>query len=197
MKKRLAISVLIILSLVSACWAVDRVYSETRTPQDKWQVIDTTSSAGTEPTDLAVTERTYTTVLTAIAAAASGDDEIAVFPIQGGWNAIRLRCIGITDNGTITYQIYLGTLANRGTDCELVKAGQLAFVIGTQVSVTSTYEMADAVTVTSYCWPKSWGVASPGAELVAEATIDLIGADVLIAVPTVASCDAKLLGKGF
>lgn len=199
--KEITAFLLVLLIFVGVAWGIDKVYNESRTPQIKWQVIDSTTSADNEVTDLAVDERTYTTVVAAIAAASStsdGDGEISIYPIPDGWNAIRLRCIGVADNGTVTYQIYLGTLALRGTDCELVNAGQLAFVIGTQVSTTSTYELADAVTVTPYCWPKSWGYATnPDTELVAEASIDLLGADILIAVPTTASCDAKLLGKGF
>lgn len=285
--KEISIVIVILLVLaVGVCHGTDKVYSEMRTPQNKWQIIDATTSADNEVSDLAVTERTYTTIVAAIAAAASpsdGDGEISIFPIPDGWNGIRLRAIGITADGTATYQIYLGTLALRGTDCEMVNAGQLAWVVGTQTSIydqitftsggtyvpkpgdivtgnssgktavvvsttrlggtwvggnasgTITYrsasgtftssetvkiidsqgvtradvlthaasdlvdfELADAVTVTAYCWTKSWGYASnPDTELVAEASLDLMGADVLIAVCTTASADCKLLGKGF
>lgn len=192
-----AAAILAILILVGAAWSIDLVYNESRTAQVSWKVVETVTSAGTEPTDLAVTERTYTTILAAIAAAADGDDEIEIFSVPDGWNIMRFRCIGITENGTVTHQIYLGTLASRGTNCEMVKAGQLAWVIGTQASTTSTYEMADAVTVTPYCWPKPWVSSNPGSNLVAEAAIDLMGADIVIVVTTAASCNAKLLGKGY
>jgi len=119
--------------------------------QVAWQVLDTTSSSGTEPTDPAVDERTYDTLTTAITTASSGDDEISYAHIPPTWNGLRFRCIGITNNGTTTYQIYLGTLAG-GTDCILVNAGQLAFTVGQQVSDTSTYELADAVTITAKDW---------------------------------------------
>jgi len=199
MKKRVIVALVLIGLLAGVAWAIDLVHSETRTPQAKWQVVDTTTSADAEATDLAVTERTYATVVAAIAAATAGvgDGEISIYRIPDGFNAARFRCIGITGDGTATYQIYFGTLAVRGTDCELAKAGQLAFVIGTQASITSGYELADAVTVTSYCWPVSWGSASPSGNLVAEASIDLLGADILIAVPTTASANCKLLIKGF
>jgi len=164
--------------------------------QVAWNTIDATTSAGTEPTDLAVTERTYVTVVAAIAADASGDGEISYARIPPTWNALRFRAIGITENGTATYQIYLGTLA-AGTDCELAKAGQLAFVIGTQASITSGYELADAVTVTAADWAKSWGSASPGSDQCAEAAIDIMGADLVMVVPTTASADCKLIVKGY
>lgn len=164
--------------------------------QIAWNTIDATTSTGTEPTDLAVTERTYVTVVAAIAAASSGDEEISYAHIPPTWNALRFRCIGITENGTATYQIYLGTRAG-GTDCELSKAGQLAFTIGTQASVTSTYELADAVTVTAADWAKSWGSASPGSDQCAEAAIDIMGADLLVVVPTTVTADCKLLVKGY
>ena len=174
------------------------------TARPVWTVLDTTSSDSDEPTDLAVTERTYQTVKAAIGTGASGDAEISIFDVPRSWNAIRLRAIGITDAGTYTVEIYLGTLGdgNRdvdstAADCELAYAGQLAWVVGTQVSTTSTYEMADAVTITSSDWAKDWNSASPSGNRVAEATIDLMGADVVVIVPTVASADSKLLGRGF
>lgn len=167
------------------------------TSQIGWNVLDETTAAGTEPTDLAVTERTYLTVLAAIAADASGDGEISYASIPPTWNGLRFRAIGADDDGTATYQLYMGTLAG-GTDCELAKLGQLAWVIGTQTSAaSSTMEMADAVTVTAADWTKSWGSASPGSNQVAEAAIDIMGADLLVMVPTVASSDCTLLVKGY
>lgn len=162
--------------------------------QVPWQTFDETVSGATA-TDLGVTERTYITVLAAIALAAGNDDEISYSRIPPTWNAVKFRCIGATEGGVITYQIYLGTLGG-GTDCELVKAGQLAFVIGQQASITSGFELADAVTVTQYCWTKTWGSTSPGSELVATAELDVQGADIMFAVPTAANCNAKLLVKG-
>lgn len=210
--KEISIIILILLAFVTVVWGIDGIYhyntysemvepGQLHTAKNTWVVIDATTSSGDEPNDLAVDERTYATVS---AAAEGGDDEISIYGdsaaeriVMSSWNAVRFRCIGITDNGTATYQIYLGTLGIGGTDCELVKAGQLAFVVGTQVSTTSTYELADAVTVTAYCWSKSWGYSNPGSELVAEAKIDLMGADIIVAVPTTASADCKLIAKGY
>ncbi len=213
MKKKIAICVVLLLAITVYASTII-VPSDTEgtrvdpgqvhTKRNTWVTVDTTSSTGTEPTDLAVTERTYQTVKTAITAAVSGDDEISVYDIPRSWNAIRLRAIGITNDGTATYQIYLGTLGdgNRDidsttADCELAYAGQLAFVIGTQVSTTNTYELADTVTVTSSDWPFSWTTKSPTGNRVAETVIDLMGTDVLIAVPTTVSADCKLIAKGF
>jgi len=220
MRKKLFIIAALLL-IIGVCFAADlsRVQPVDRnkdvvdpgavhTVRATWAVIDTTSSTGTEPTDLAVTERTYQTVKTAIGTGASGDDEISIFDIPRGWNAIRLRAQGITDNGTYTVQIYAGTLGdgNRDTDsttadCELAYIGQFAWVVGTQGAVTATYEMADAVTVTESDWTVDMTatglVRTPGSERVAEVRFDLLGADLIVIVPTVASADSKLLARGF
>ena len=213
MKKKLLVAILL---LAGVCFAANTIV----VPVDKdgtrvdpgtvhtaitdWVVVDTTSSTGDEPTDLAVGERTYQTVKTAIATAASGDDEISILDIPRNWNGIRLRAQGITDNGTYTVQLYAGTLGDgyrdadsTTEDCELAYVGQFAWVIGTQGAVTATYEMADAVTVTASDWTATITTASPGSERVAEARFDLLGADVIVAVATVASADSKLLAKGY
>lgn len=104
------------------------------TMQSAWLVADEETSAGTEATALAVTERTKKIVDRLIVAASSGDDEISIFVIPPKWNTIRLRAIGITDGGTRTDQIYFGTLGGR-LDCELTHAAQLAWTIGTQTSI--------------------------------------------------------------
>ncbi len=213
-----------LLLIIGVCFAADlsRVTQVDRdgnkvdpgavhTERAVWVAIDDTSSAGDEPTDLAVTERTYQTVKTAQIADVSGDGEIAIFDIPRGWNAIRLRAQGITDNGTYTVQIYLGTLGdgNRdidfvsGTstfDCELAYYGEFAFVVGTQTAVTATFEMADTLVLTqtgsTYPSPAN-GVQSPASDRVAETRFDLLGADVIVIVPTVASADSKLLARGY
>ncbi len=191
MKKKI-IAIVVILLLVAVCYAADQVRSESHTVQNRWVVVDSTSTAGDEPNDLTVSERTY---LSYDDAAEGGDAEISIYKISTAMNTGRFRCIGYSEEN-VTHQIYLGTLGG-GTNCELVKAGQLAWAVGTQVSTTTDYEMADAVTVTSYCWTKSWSSSTPGSELVAEATIDLMGADILVIVPTVSDCNSRLLFKGF
>ncbi len=165
--------------------------------QIAWNVLDSTTAADNEVTDLGATERTYLTVLAAIAAASSssdGDGEITITRIPPTWNAIRFRNIAKT-GGSITQQIYLGTLGN-GTDCEFAKAGQLVWTTGAQASTVTDYLLADEVAVTAYCWNKSWGSQSPVSDLVAEATIDVLGADLVMVVTTVTNVDCKLLGKG-
>lgn len=109
-----------------------------------WTIVESENSGDTQATDLAATERTYQLVKAAIAAASSGDDNISVFDIPRGWNSIRFRAIGITDNGTFTNQIYLGTLGDGNkdrnsttADCELAYAGELAWTVGTQTSIYS------------------------------------------------------------
>jgi hypothetical protein len=222
MKKKLLI-LCILVFIVGICFAAntsimpidlagDRVDpGAVQTARPTWVAIDTTLSAGDEPTDLAVTERTYQTVKAAQIADVGGDGKIAIYDVPRGWNAIRLRAQGITDNGTYTVQIYAGTLgdgkrdadhtAASTFDCELAYIGQFAWVIGTQGAVTATYEMADAVTVTESDWTVDMTAAglvrSPGGERVAEVRFDLLGADLIVIVPTVVSADSKLLARGF
>lgn len=176
---------------------------QVHTPRNTWVVIDATDSGETVG-NLGVTERTYQTVLAAIATGTNNDDEISIYDIPRSWNAARFRCIGKTDGGVITYQVWLGTLGdgNRHTDsttadCELAYAGQLAFVIGQQASTTTDYELADTVTVTASDWPATWTSKTPTGNRVAEATIDLMGADVMVVLASAINCDAKLLGKGY
>jgi len=161
--------------------------------QKAWNVLASTLSADVEPNDLAVTERTYLTVK---ALAEGGDSKITIVRLPRYWNDIRFRCIGITDNSTVTFQLYQGTLG-KGTDCELVKVAQLAFTIGTQSSTVSTYEMADTLTVTTYCYTGGISSISPLNELTAECKWDLQGDDILVIVPTTVGCNAKLLAKGY
>ena len=173
------------------------------TDKGRWVIIDATTSTGTEPTDLAADERTYTTVVAAIAAASSGDEEISIYGdsyaeqrVMCSWNGVRFRAIGITNNGTATWQIYAGTKGS-GTNCELAKVGQLAFTIGQQASTTASYEMADTVTVTVSDWISTWSSKSPASDTVAEASVDLMGADLIVAVCTTATADCKLIAKGY
>lgn len=107
------------------------------TIQSGWVVVDETTSTGDEPSALAAGERTKLLVEAAIAAASSGDGEISTFVIPANWNAIRFRSVGITDDDTQTYQIYLGTTGSQtsNADCELAYVGQQVWTTGTQVSL--------------------------------------------------------------
>jgi len=107
--------------------------------QAGWVIIDETTSAGDEATTLdglhdGSAEMTKAKVEAAIAAASSGDDEISTFVIPSGWNGIRFRSVGITEEDTQTYQVYLGSTGG-GEDCELSYAGQLVWTSGSQSSV--------------------------------------------------------------
>lgn len=207
--------IIIILVFVSVAFGVTRIVplnkssdqvnpGQPHTARDAWEVFDSTVlSAGDEPNDLAVDERTYLTVL---AAAEGGDDKILVLLLHAnnrqGWNRLKFRCRGITDNGAATWQIYTGVLGRAPisgtTDCELAKVGQLAFTIGTQVSTLATYEMADTLVVTEgFSSPRAWLSASPTSEHVAEGELDVTGADVVIAVPTTIAANSQLLITGY
>ncbi len=174
------------------------------TGSSSWVVLDATLAASTEPTDLGTGERTYLTVVAAILADSSGDGKITIYGDDlserlemSHSNAVRLRGIGITDGDSFTYQVYMGTLEVPGPlDCELVNVGQLVFTVGLQASITSGYEMADTLAITAdSTWIADWGVDSPVSDLVAEAEIDMRGANILVLVPTAITSDCKLLGK--
>lgn len=141
--KKLTVLLLILASSVcnarTTTHVPDKVAAFSSTLQAGWVVVDETTSAGTEPTALdglhdGSGELTKAKVEAAIAAAASGDDEISMFVIPSGWNRIRFRSVGITEDDTQTYQIYLGT-AGGGADCELSYAGQLVWTSGSQSSI--------------------------------------------------------------
>ncbi|MBE3139365.1 MAG: hypothetical protein IMZ53_02155 [Thermoplasmata archaeon] len=217
MKKRIVWFLIFIVIPVGILYALDAIAPVNKegvrvdpgilnTIKDRWVVAGSTVSDGAEPTDLTVTERTYQTVDAAIIAAAGGDEKIIVYDIPRNWNALRMRCAAITDDGTITYSVYIGDLGDgnkhsNGTsaDCELTYIGSFAWVVGTQVSTISTYEMADTLTYTANASLISVSTISPGtaSERVAEAEFDVKGSDILVLVPTTVSCDAKLLVKGY
>lgn len=178
------------------------------TDHSRWVVIDSTTTAEGNVDDLGVTERTYQIVRTLIDTAANDDDSMSIFDIPRGWNGIRIRAIGITNDGDQDYAIYAGTLGdgNRdadrtSADCELAYIGLFSFVIGTQASTTSTYEMADELIVTESDWTVDLTtgnkVTSPSGNRVAEARFDLLGADILVLVPIVVDANCKLLARGF
>jgi len=116
-----------------------------QTARPEWVVIDETTAAGTEPNDLAVTERTYQFTKVQIDGAGSGIDkgEISIFDIPRDWNIIRFRILAEGgDTEDVVYNIYAGTLGdgNRDidsttADCELALVGTLTAVIGTQSSI--------------------------------------------------------------
>jgi hypothetical protein len=252
------------------------------TMQNAWLTVDETTSAGTEPTALGEDERKKSRLDIAIAAAASGDDEISTFLIPPKWNILRFRSANVTkDSGNIVYDIYLGTLGG-DIECDLVYAGQLNFTSGDQdssyyqigftsggtytpktgdtvtgntsgetaivVSVTLSsgawadgdaagtiqyrsssgtftnsetvnivnpfgvrqanvlthaasdlvvFEWADTLVVTAKSWGASWSSVSPADDTIAEAELDVKGADFLVALPSTCDADGKLLVKGY
>lgn len=182
-----------------------QVGSELCTPNFPWNTTASFLSAGTEATALGVTERTYKTVVAAIAAAASGagDEEIVIYPIPYGTNGLRFRAIGLTNDGTVKVDVHTGTFDGSTEDCELALRGTLTFTIGTQASVTSSYEMARAVVLTASSDVSStteWTIATAGAvESIAEALLDLQGDDILVLVPIEGSltANAKILTKPY
>lgn len=164
-----------------------------------WEVANSADNNADpdSPTALGAAERTYATVAAAIDANSSYDGQISIYTLPPWTNGIKFRAIGKDGDGAVyTTQIYFGTLGRTGADCELVLAAQLAWIIGTQVSTTADYEMADQVTVTEYDWPFAFTTKSTtGSNRTAETRVDGGGADIMIVVPTSADTLASLLVK--
>ena len=206
----------VVIGVVLAC-ILGAVRTEPKvqvgTLQRTWQTVETCTHAASEAIALAVTERTFQTVLAAIVAAGDRttlDGEIEWYIVPPSWNNVRFTAIGITADGTYTVDVFAGTLSSAVTnednlaaanakldDCNLTHIGTLAFVIGTQASTVSGYELADAVTVTNKDSTASWTSVSNAGDDTAEAKIDLQGANLLVIVPTTCSANAKLLVKGY
>lgn len=204
--KKLIVLLIFVVSLMF-CMAAMRaqIGSELATPNFPWNTTASFLNAGTEATALAVGERTYKTVAAAIAAASSGDgdEEIVIYKVPYGTNAMRFRAIGLTNDGTVKIDVHSGTYDGSTEDCELALRGTLTFTIGTQASVTAGYEMARAVVLTASSDVSStsaWTIATAGAaESIAEALLDLQGDDILVLVPIEGSltANAKILTKPY
>lgn len=163
-----------------------------------WIPICTVLSTGDEPTALDANERTYSAALAAIAANVSGDGKITVFRlskcIQTKDNAVRFRAIGITADQVLTFDVMSGVLGDN-SNCSLSLLGTLSFTIGTQLSDTALYYLADTLTITAGDSCSIWSSKSLADNRIAEAMIDLMGDDVLVIVPTTVGCNGKLLAK--
>lgn len=202
--KKLIIGIMIGIGVV-VCMAAVRaqVGSELTTPNFPWNTTASFLSAGDEATALGTAERTYKTVAAAIAAAQNGDEKIVIYPIPYGTNGLRFRAMGITNDGTVSIDIWTGTFDGDTEDCELSLRGILTFTVGEQASTVSSYEMARAVVLTAGSDKTStsaWTIASAGIEeSVAEAMLDLQGDDILVIVPIEGSltANAKILTKPY
>lgn len=173
------------------------VGSELTTNDSGWFTVAEFASSGGAATDLAVGERTYATIVAAIAADAGNDGQIVIFDLPYGANAVRFRNIGLAAAGDHVYQVYSSAKFG-AADSAFTKRGTLTFKTGSQASTFTGFEYADVLAVTNTSESSvSWTVANPGdgTELVAEAFIDLQGDDTLVIVPTTLDDNSKLLGK--
>ncbi len=184
------------------------------TARKQWEIAGSVVVAGDNPADLTVSTRTYKTAKAAQIAALSGNEKIVIFDIPREVNGLRFRCRGVTEGAAVTWQIYVGTLGDgfrdvdsTDQDCDLAYLGQLAYVIGAQVAIDALL-IADTLTITESDWGKRWGYSindgstRPPSTItntnrISEGWIDLMGADLIVAVPTVIGIDAKLVLKGY
>ncbi len=173
------------------------VGTELATSTTGWATIAEFASASGVATDLAVDERTYATILAAIAADVGNDGQIVVYHLPYGANTVRFRNIGLAAAGDHVYQLY-SSARHGASNSAFSKRGTLTFKTGSQASTVSGFEFADVLAVTNTSASStSWTVANPGdaTELVAEGIIDLQGDDTLVIVPTTLDDNSKLLGK--
>ncbi len=137
------------------------------TNQDPWEIAESENSGDSQTDALGDTERTRAIVDRLIAADAANEGQISIYIFPSHWNKVRFRGIGITEEATMSHQIYLGSLIPGG-DCELTHAGQLAWTVGLQTSIydqitfTSggTYEPRPGDTVTGNSSAKTAVVVS-------------------------------------
>ena len=138
--------VLLFLSVACACFAQTTGVSIIEgdilhTVQTPWLIAESENSADTQTNALSDTEKTYQKVVALIAADASNEAHISIFPIPPKWNAMRFRAISIdtAPNDDVDHEIYLGTLGGLGVnlDCDLEHVGLLEWVIDDQVSMYS------------------------------------------------------------
>ena len=100
--------------------------------------------------------------------------------------------------GTIQYRSKSGTFG----DDETVKIGdgkdaKANVLTHGGTSDLKLFEYADTLSLTQKSWVKKWGSISPADDTIAEATVDLMGADYMVIVTTTCTGDAKLLVKGY
>lgn len=201
--KKLIVLLIFAVSLLF-CMAAQRamVGSELATPNFPWVAAATWLSAGDEATALAVTERTYKLINTAIAADASGDGKITIYTLPYGTNLIRIRAIGFAPGEGAIVDILSGTYDGSTEDCEMVLRGTLTFTMGLQKAAAAGYYLADTLALTAASDAASishWTIANPaaGSETVAEGLLDMQGDDRLVLVPTVLSSNTKILIKPY
>lgn len=143
MKKRIVVLAVIVALMTAVCLARNQRTIPSigtvegailHTMQTGWVIAETENSGDSQPNVLGDTERTKAIVDRLIAANSNNDGQMSTLIVASNWNSIRFRAIGITPDGTLTHQIYLGTLGP-GFDCELTYVGQLAWTIGLQTSI--------------------------------------------------------------
>ncbi len=136
-----------------------------------WQRLSAFTAATTTPD---VSHRTYTTF--------DDDAQNRVLVCDSRWNKVVVRALGTTNNATITVDVFLMV---GGTSDHFTRIGTLAFVVGQQPSSVTTYEFADAVSVTNETGSfRSWRAISPGGDYIGMGEVDLCPGDILGFCPT-------------
>lgn len=100
--------------------------------------------------------------------------------------------------GTIQYRSNSGTFTNSETISIVNPRGVTqADVLTHAASDLVLFEWADTLTLTAKSWGSTWSSVSPADDTIAEAELDVKGADFLVALPSTCDADAKLLIKGY
>lgn len=100
--------------------------------------------------------------------------------------------------GTVTYRSSTGTF----TSPETVTIKRANRILSTDAYTHASSDLvafywADTLTVTAKSWGSSWSSVSPADDTIAEAELDVKGADFLVILPSTCDADAKLLIKGY
>ena len=99
--------------------------------------------------------------------------------------------------GTIQYRSSTGTFTNSETISVGDGLGARADILTHAASDLVLFEYADTLTVTQKSWLPSWGTVSPADDTIAEASVDVMGADYMVIVTSTCDADSKLLIKGY
>ncbi len=103
-----------------------------------------------------------------------------------------------TAAGTVTYRSSTGTFT--GLETVSIKRANRVLASNAYKHANSDlvlFEWADTLVVTAKSWGATWSSVSPADDTIAEAELDVKGADFLVMLPSTCDADAKLLIKGY
>lgn len=196
MKKKLITTLVLIGVFITACFAIEGVYTYNKSGtmvepgqihslQDNWVTLGTIfTTATTTPDPNHRTASTFTS-----------DANNATKEIPSKWNQIRLRCLSQNDGDDSVFDIFL----MNGTDDHYTRIATLSWVNGLQTSSVSGYEFADTLVVTNHtnCWHTTGSTVNPGGNYIAEWSVDVLGSKMIGVSPTTIDSNSIFQITGF